>query len=276
MPTAVSIFGGERVPFPKPPRELAERYFAVTAWAEHDRGGHFPAVAEPALLAQTLRDVFRPRAAAHAMNPQLIRYSERPEAWDAFAGLSSEVWPEYNRHGDVLGQSWDQLYETFPEWQFMLLRPGEGQVLAGGHTIPVAWDPATPSGPQPARGRVAGHGRAAAAARHPPDRAGPADTEGALPHSGRRNASIPGQCRRGKCCRADTAVQGKQPTAASPRSIVHTGIAAWGKGTSRCRTSCAPVTLLPQTYAPRWRPVETHRSATQRAWAYARDHVCET
>ncbi len=60
VPTAVSIFGGERVPFPKPPRELAERYFHVTAWAEHNRGGHFPAVAEPELLAQTLRDVFRP------------------------------------------------------------------------------------------------------------------------------------------------------------------------------------------------------------------------
>jgi hypothetical protein len=25
VPTAISIFGGERVPFPKPPRELAER-----------------------------------------------------------------------------------------------------------------------------------------------------------------------------------------------------------------------------------------------------------
>ena len=62
VPTAISIFGGERVPFPKPPRELAERYFTVTSWAEHDRGGHFPAVAEPGLLAQTLRDVFRPSA----------------------------------------------------------------------------------------------------------------------------------------------------------------------------------------------------------------------
>jgi len=60
VPTAVSIFGGERVPFPKPPRELAERYFTITAWSEQDRGGHFPAVAEPQLLAQTLRDVFRP------------------------------------------------------------------------------------------------------------------------------------------------------------------------------------------------------------------------
>jgi pimeloyl-ACP methyl ester carboxylesterase len=59
-PTSVSIFGGELVPFPKPPRELAERYFSVTSWAEHDRGGHFPAVSEPHLLAETLRDTFRP------------------------------------------------------------------------------------------------------------------------------------------------------------------------------------------------------------------------
>lgn len=43
-PTAIDIFGGEIVPFPKPPRELAERYFNVVAWAEHGKGGHFPAV----------------------------------------------------------------------------------------------------------------------------------------------------------------------------------------------------------------------------------------
>jgi pimeloyl-ACP methyl ester carboxylesterase len=60
VPTAITIFGGEQVPFPKPPRELASRYFNLTAWAEYDRGGHFPAVAEPRLLAETLREVFRP------------------------------------------------------------------------------------------------------------------------------------------------------------------------------------------------------------------------
>jgi pimeloyl-ACP methyl ester carboxylesterase len=67
VPTAVTIFGGERVPFPKPPRELAQRYFTLTGWAQHTVGGHFPAVAEPQLLARTLRDAFRaarkPRAA---------------------------------------------------------------------------------------------------------------------------------------------------------------------------------------------------------------------
>ncbi|MGH3539318.1 MAG: epoxide hydrolase family protein [Pseudonocardiaceae bacterium] len=60
VPTAVSVFGGEVVPFPKPPRELAERYFEVAAWSVHDRGGHFPAVAEPQLLADDLRAAFRP------------------------------------------------------------------------------------------------------------------------------------------------------------------------------------------------------------------------
>jgi pimeloyl-ACP methyl ester carboxylesterase len=60
VPTAVTIFGGESIPFPKPPRELAERYYNVTEWAEHPVGGHFPAVAEPELLARVLRDTFRP------------------------------------------------------------------------------------------------------------------------------------------------------------------------------------------------------------------------
>jgi pimeloyl-ACP methyl ester carboxylesterase len=59
VPTAVTIFGGERVPFPKPPPELAQRYYTLNAWTEHPVGGHFPAVAEPELLAQTLREVFR-------------------------------------------------------------------------------------------------------------------------------------------------------------------------------------------------------------------------
>ncbi len=59
VPTAVSIFGGERVPFPKPLRELAERYYTIASWAEHPVGGHFPAVAEPELFIRSLRDAFR-------------------------------------------------------------------------------------------------------------------------------------------------------------------------------------------------------------------------
>ena len=74
------------------------------------------------------------------VGPQVARYSERPELWDALTGLSDEVWPEYNQHGATLNHYWDQLYEVFPDWQFVLYDPGDETVLAEGHTIPVAWD----------------------------------------------------------------------------------------------------------------------------------------
>lgn len=64
VPTAVTVFGGEAVPFPKPPRSLAERYYSVSAWAEHSLGGHFPAIAEPELLASTLRQTLHPGQAS--------------------------------------------------------------------------------------------------------------------------------------------------------------------------------------------------------------------
>ena len=54
------MFAGERVPFPKPPRALADRYYTVSAWAEYDTGGDSPAVAEPALLARILHDCLLP------------------------------------------------------------------------------------------------------------------------------------------------------------------------------------------------------------------------
>lgn len=69
-PTAIDVFGGETVPFPKPPRDLAERYFKVVKWAEHDRGGHFPAVADPHLLAQCLQTAFRSYRNAVKMPPR--------------------------------------------------------------------------------------------------------------------------------------------------------------------------------------------------------------
>jgi hypothetical protein len=71
---------------------------------------------------------------------QVVRYSERPELWDDIAGLSDEVWPEYNVHGEFINHYWGQLYEVFPEWQFVLYEPAERLVLAEGQTIPVAWD----------------------------------------------------------------------------------------------------------------------------------------
>ena len=71
---------------------------------------------------------------------RVVRYSEHPELWEAISDLSDEVWPEYNQHGDVLNHYWAQLYDVFPDWQFVLYDPAGNEVLAEGHTIPVAWD----------------------------------------------------------------------------------------------------------------------------------------
>lgn len=74
------------------------------------------------------------------MDPQIVRYSERPELWDELGDMFDGVWPEYNQHGDELNHYWRQLYDVFPQWQFMLVDPGDQTILAEGHTVPVAWD----------------------------------------------------------------------------------------------------------------------------------------
>jgi len=74
------------------------------------------------------------------VDPLVIRYSERPELWDSISDLSDEVWPEYNLHGEFLNYYWGQLYDAYPEWQFVLYDPDERMVLAEGNTIPLAWD----------------------------------------------------------------------------------------------------------------------------------------
>jgi hypothetical protein len=74
------------------------------------------------------------------VEPQVVRYSDRPDLRHSIDDLSREVWPEYNQHGDTLSHYWAQLYDTFPEWQFVLYDPDEEMILAKGHTIPMAWD----------------------------------------------------------------------------------------------------------------------------------------
>ena len=60
VPAGFAIFANEFVPAGRPPRELAERTYQVTRWSELPRGGHFPALEEPQLLADEIRAFFRP------------------------------------------------------------------------------------------------------------------------------------------------------------------------------------------------------------------------
>ena len=63
VPAGFAIFPRDIDP---PPREWAERFFHVTRWTEMPRGGHFAALEEPELLAEELRDFFRPLRSAAA------------------------------------------------------------------------------------------------------------------------------------------------------------------------------------------------------------------
>lgn len=64
--------------------------------------------------------------------------AERPDLWER--GLdSATVWPEYNLHGDVLNEWWGHLDEELPEFQFVLYDEAADQVVAEGHTGPLAW-----------------------------------------------------------------------------------------------------------------------------------------
>ncbi|MGH2996540.1 MAG: GNAT family N-acetyltransferase [Gaiellaceae bacterium] len=71
---------------------------------------------------------------------RIVSSRERPDlsqrAWEATA----DVWPEYNRHGDVLNDYWGDLDEVFPDFQFVLYDEETDEVVAQGHSIPCAWD----------------------------------------------------------------------------------------------------------------------------------------
>ncbi len=56
-PCGFSIFPGEIISAPK---SWVERGCNLTQWSEHEAGGHFAAMEEPQLLAQDIRDFFRP------------------------------------------------------------------------------------------------------------------------------------------------------------------------------------------------------------------------
>ena len=56
MPTGVALFPKEVT---RPPRSAVERKYALARWTEMPRGGHFPALEAPDLLARELRAFFR-------------------------------------------------------------------------------------------------------------------------------------------------------------------------------------------------------------------------
>lgn len=69
-----------------------------------------------------------------------VSYEAGAERWEQMPDITSEVWPEYNQHGDVLNRYWSRLYDEFPSFQFMLYDESTNEAVAEGHTVPCVWD----------------------------------------------------------------------------------------------------------------------------------------
>jgi GNAT superfamily N-acetyltransferase len=63
--------------------------------------------------------------------------SERPDLIDR---VDFNVWPTYNTKGDVTTALWPRLYSDFPDFQFVLYDGEADELVAEGHTVPLAWD----------------------------------------------------------------------------------------------------------------------------------------
>lgn len=73
------------------------------------------------------------------MSVTLHTAAERPDLWER--GIdSTDVWPEYNLHGDVLNRFWPHLDEELADFQFVLYDDQADVVVAEGHTGPLWWD----------------------------------------------------------------------------------------------------------------------------------------
>src|SRR5215470_13899572 len=70
---------------------------------------------------------------------QMYTAAERPDLW-ARGIASSDVWPEYNLHGDVASKWWQTLEDELPDYQFVLFDEQADEVVAEGHSGPFSWN----------------------------------------------------------------------------------------------------------------------------------------
>ncbi len=66
--------------------------------------------------------------------------AEQPELSDAADELLADVWPEYNRHGDVLRPDWERLWDVAADYQLILVDEADDQPVAQIHSLPCRWD----------------------------------------------------------------------------------------------------------------------------------------
>jgi len=70
----------------------------------------------------------------------VFTHAERPDLAERAAEGGDEVWPEYNRHGDVVNLHWRSMRVDHPELQFVLYDEEADELVAEGHTVAIPWD----------------------------------------------------------------------------------------------------------------------------------------
>jgi GNAT superfamily N-acetyltransferase len=74
------------------------------------------------------------------MSYVVLTHVERPDLAERAADSGDEVWPEYNRHGDVVNQHWHRMRIEHPELQFVFYDEENDDLVAEGHTLAIPWD----------------------------------------------------------------------------------------------------------------------------------------
>ncbi len=69
----------------------------------------------------------------------VVTLDKRPDLIDETDRMCSGAWPEFMVHDPVANQFFNRAYDTFPEYQSVLLDEA-GKVIACGNAIPVTWD----------------------------------------------------------------------------------------------------------------------------------------
>jgi hypothetical protein len=71
---------------------------------------------------------------------KILTAEARPDLWEAAQSTFSDVWPEYNMHGDVSGRYFGALVPRYARFQFLVWDEDENRTVARGRSVPLAWD----------------------------------------------------------------------------------------------------------------------------------------
>jgi len=71
--------------------------------------------------------------------PVLITAADRADLRERADEVTLPSWPEFILH-DPAARRWNELYDRFPHFQFALADPENGEIVAVGNSLPLAWD----------------------------------------------------------------------------------------------------------------------------------------